>query len=1263
MNALPSAEIKKQEKEKQEIRAEDAKARIMAQAVFDRPVVVEAGAGTGKTSALVARVATWCLGPGWIKKSSSDEGQDSTPEAIAARVMQGVTAMTFTEAAASEMAQRVGQAFSALEKGESLPLGIDADALDKAMSEGMSKGETADLPAVRIERARCLLLAIDRLRACTIHSFCKRLLDEHPLEAGWHPAYQIDAQGLEIERVVREVLEEALKASIQREDSAFLRLADHGIEPQSVEQELLQFVKQRVPAEAFQEAPLSHPRVVHATEALSHALENLGQIAEPHLSGVKAGKAKVVAALIEPTREQLQHLTTAAQASEESWSPDTFFDLRDWLSDNWKALENKLNQWRAGKFSQGESDALGGETDGLREAATDFLIHLDSWASFEPAVLSDLCEVMAEGLSVCHDRLRAQGIASFESLIWGARDLLVQNNEVAGRVRSGIDQLLVDEFQDTNPAQCDLLRAIALTGDVDRRPGLFLVGDPKQSIYSWRQADLAAYDRFIEELSDAGDPRVRLAVNFRSSEDVLEEVARVIRPVMVEEYGLQPAFVPLLPKESASQEAQEPIACGVEYWVPWQWDSGASAPVSQLTQPELDPLEARWLANSMQTLHCEKSVPWCEMGVLTRSNDQGAEVVRALRAAGIPYVIEQDRTFYQRREIIDAAAFVRVVLDPSDNLALLTWLRSSCVGVPDAALIPLWKEAFPKRTRAFLLAEPMESASDQNGRELGSPALSEALAAVDRAVIEMPEDVPGLERMQSWDKGLRFGLLALAQLRRSYLVDSFDDFLEMLPRIFLLQATEGARYPGTHRVANLERFFRELRDLYISLDGNVSQLLRQLRSDLAGGRQAEATRPRAGVSDSVSVMTIHKSKGLEFEAVFLPGLHRQSKGDDKKDSRAEKVSVTGRSESEDQDLQWEWRLLGRSTLGFGEVLRKEKEKSSVERVRLLYVAMTRAKKHLVLSGKWKEEAVPIPPTRARSFLDLVASREADVPDLNLMMIDLQKQGQSRREQADTSWCFPSLSPELNAKSKQDVSNLPSLCIEKELEAARAAESLRQERRAQARKRMLREFAGSPSGLAPTRIERLEKASQTDEKQSRSSWAATVGTAIHAALEAFEFPLDPQEAWARQSDGLANRLQASLPSTQIPEALEAANSLWEGFREGPLFPLFLEAGKSECVRELDVLIPVDSEEENGPVAVYSGSIDLLYKDASGEVVVVDYKTDAVGDAKQVQERAASYLEQGRLYQRAVREALGLEKDPRFELWFLRPGIVWSLDSAL
>ena len=135
-------------------RQRDDEARKLAQREFDRPLVVEAGAGTGKTAVLTSRVVAWVLGPGWERAAQAGETADKT----ARRVLSGVAAITFTEAAAAEMAIRIEGALSGVEEGRSEPW-LDEEALPAE--------------SVRIDRARALREALDHLTVRTIHAWCR----------------------------------------------------------------------------------------------------------------------------------------------------------------------------------------------------------------------------------------------------------------------------------------------------------------------------------------------------------------------------------------------------------------------------------------------------------------------------------------------------------------------------------------------------------------------------------------------------------------------------------------------------------------------------------------------------------------------------------------------------------------------------------------------------------------------------------------------------------------------------------------------------------------------------------------------------------------------------------------------------------------------------------------------------------------------------------------------------------------------------------
>ena len=244
----------------------DAESRYRAQVIFDTPLVLEAGAGTGKTSTLVARVVCWCLGEGWERGEEREreivhrreQSPESVRDRVAADVLSRVSAITFTEAAAAEMAERAGEAFSGLASGELRP-GLMEEALP------------ADLEERRL-RARALLGGLDHLVVRTIHAWCRRLLARHPLESGMHPGFQVDADGRLQAAVVREVVEEATRdAYASTEGSVLLDLAVQGYGPRELEATLLVLLEKGVTPSALAADPFAPERIRMALAELEAA--------------------------------------------------------------------------------------------------------------------------------------------------------------------------------------------------------------------------------------------------------------------------------------------------------------------------------------------------------------------------------------------------------------------------------------------------------------------------------------------------------------------------------------------------------------------------------------------------------------------------------------------------------------------------------------------------------------------------------------------------------------------------------------------------------------------------------------------------------------------------------------------------------------------------------------------------------------------------------------------------------------------------------
>jgi ATP-dependent helicase/nuclease subunit A len=710
-------------------RERDREARHLAQCEFERPLVLEAGAGTGKTTVLVARIVVWCLGEGWEASERALAGRLKDPDRVAARILERIVAITFTDLAAAEMAERIGEVLTAIERGES--------------SQGI---ETELLPAsadARSERARALLAHLDRLCVRTIHAYCRRLLAAHPLEIGLHPSFEIDAEGALRDEVVREVTEAAVvEAYADASSSPLLELAGHGIGPGEVEEALRQLVEASVSPEDLREDALSTERIGALLAETRATLDAFRSVEAGRLAGVKRSKrADEVDAGLRELRARLDTAETTVE---------TLAALGGEVREHWEKNLERLRDWARGKFTQGEAAQLESVEAPFRAASARVRGVLTHLRQLDPERLDLARRALQPLLERARGELRARGAETYGALLEDARELLEKHPEVRERVRAGIDQLLVDEFQDTDAVQCEIVAWLALDGAAESRPGLFVVGDPKQSIYAWRGADLGAYEDFVARVRDAGGDELHLSINFRSVPSILEEVERVVAPVMEEVRRVQPEFQRLVARDdlASSPGFVQGDRHSVEHWISWPRESADSPPAPANASSTAD-LEARALARDIRSLHDEHGTPWSEIGVLFRSRGDLDTYIAALRDEQVPHVVAGDRSYYRRREIIDAAALVRCVLDPNDHLSLLTWLRSAAVGVPDAALLPLWSRGFPAQMSN--LAEPDDASLRAIERDLREVAAG------------LPGDVPGLERIAGWEGCA----LAAARWRRS----------------------------------------------------------------------------------------------------------------------------------------------------------------------------------------------------------------------------------------------------------------------------------------------------------------------------------------------------------------------------------------------------------------------------------------------------------------------------------------------------------------
>jgi ATP-dependent helicase/nuclease subunit A len=1176
----------------------DAWARERAQSEFAAPLLLEAGAGTGKTAVLVARIVAWCVGPGWQKHARAQASDD----AIARKVLSRVVAITFTEAAAAEMATRVAAALRALALGE-LPPGVRDAALPAA--------------ELRAARARALRGALDHLTVRTIHAFCRRLIASYPLEAGVHPSLEVDADGQHAALAAREVLEASLLEAFRAggDSRAFAALAEARIGPADLEAALIELL-----AEGARESDL-------AEEALAErAYAELGESLVAALSALLEADAGCMASA--PARDLGRRALETAR------------ELRDALAEHGlspgsrmlesggeifpEELRGRIAEWARGQFNATTETLAGSRLPAIQRAAAGVAPLLAHLAALDPPALTAARSVLASLLTAARALLRQRGIATYGALLRDARDL-VAKPAVGAALRASLDQLLVDEFQDTDATQCELLAALGL--GAGPHPTLFVVGDPKQSIYGWRSADLEAYHAFKARLQREGGEICELTVSHRSVKPILDEVERVIAPIMQERQGLQAAFQRL--HVSERRRGKPGFSGGgrapVEHWIGTERNAKGEwrAPDAR----ERSEREARAVAADLVRLRREQAVRFGEVGILLRATTELPVVLEALREAGVPFVVERETAFYRRREVIDALAWIRCVVDPHDQLALVTTLRSATVGLPDAGLVAL-------------LSHCPLGLLGRLGRD--REALPRALEGLALAAREAPTGVPGYEPLAGWPASVARFLEDLAALREAFASLPADRFVEALRVRSGIEATEAARRLGAHRVATLDRVFRDLAQWADELHGSPSQLLAALRRSGGDAREQEEGRPSALADDAVRVLTVHKAKGLDFAHVYLLQLHRTDRGNPEP-----KPTHVWRAAGE-------YQLLGLASPGAWRALVHAQQREAQERIRLLYVALTRAKDRLVIS--WcPEKDEPPAPEAVTKLGDLLLSRAGRPTNERVLASDQPSDSGSvlwrhvaRLIQSTAEPPTPQSAAAVGEDEiARDEAALRSARQEAERREARpvqrVASELTHDDEARAERTFLDDEAPEPPSEAPDRERRIARAA---------------GTALHAALEQVDFAAEPGALAALGEREIARALAALEPAEERAAAERRAREIWQRACAGPLLARLRALAPRIVARELPVLLDpaLLALQADAPVGFLSGAIDLLYEDERGALVVADYKTDAVEGEVALSARSAHYAPQGEAYTRALQRALGLAAPPRFELWFLQAGVV-------
>ena len=1095
----------------------DADVRNIIAGNLGETLFVEASAGTGKTSSLVRRVVNLI--------------------ATGSATLDRIAAITFTEAAAAELRDRIRQE-------------LEKTAEDDTRSDG--------------ERERCRkgIGDLDQAAIRTLHAFAASLLHERPLEAGLPPGFETSdeiAAGIRFNEAWDGWLDIALS-----EDSP---LASHlaiaitlGMSLSQLRETALEFHRNyvdlaNVSFQALQDAEGAVPSTTAA-----------GRLADewPEIESLcRFSKLREDDRLYNHVQAKAGALRRLAEA--EAGSPGAYRLLR-------RVLPLRYNR---GRKTDWDIDPSTG--DNACDAIKASLRELDNAVNEEigearRAALLPLLEGLRGFALDYAQRRRAEGRAEFHDLLVWARELLRDNLEVRDHFRRRFSHLLIDEAQDTDPIQTEIAMYLAESvpdGTPDEpRPTaweritpeagkLFVVGDPKQSIYRFRRADAVQMGELRQHMERCGGRTVSLTQNFRSQEGIIAWVNHLFAGWMQDNRNdnagagyAQAEYEAMTASRNGADGQSQP-----QVWALADEESGGA--VSEIRRQEADDIAAllrQMVAQEWPTLDREadespghetyRPVGYSDVCILMPTRTGIRELERGLEGRNIPYRLESASLIFETQEVRDLLNCLRAIDDPANQVATVAALRSPAFGCSDVDLL-----RHHEGGGSFNCLEQPE------GRREGPVA--EGLSALRRYHEERGWSSTGaLIDYFVRERGLMEAAVGHPRMREQW----------RRYRFLVEQARQFAAAGGS-----------SLRAFVEWVEEQISER----------ARVTEAPVPESD-EEAVRVMTVHAAKGLEFPVVILTGINSPPR------NRPGRVVFDRQAGSAEVGIGPSDGRFG--TPGFEDLSNREQLMSEAEHIRLMYVAATRARDHLVVSLRRKADA-----SGRNSAAGRISEYMAESPELwtPVQLQDLPD-AMPTEPGGDYGAGDAAAAPVEHTVAARDrwVAERDALFRELGRPASAAATSLGRKRR----------------------DEEGDKEEQETEEPSRRGRAGTaIGRAVHAVLQAIDLA---------SGDGVDARARAQAVAEGIPSREAEVARLSRVAVESDIVKRAVASGR--LWREVPVAMPMGG-------GSLHGFIDLLFEE-SGGLVVVDYKTDSVS-AADAPEAVQRYRLQGGAYAYAIGQLTG------------------------
>ena len=853
---------------------------------LNRHISVTAGAGSGKTAVLVHRYVKILL------------ETDLHPSQV--------VAITFTRKAAAELKQRIITELEARLQQE--------------------PGNT------KLESIKTGMLSA---QISTIHSFCARILREYPVEARVDAGFR-ELQGILQRLTLRDTIESTLReiGDCPEEDEIRVKLVEllRIFGKTRLERHLNELVNQREAVDRLMCGLYSHTdsEVLdiwheYVQSQLTQSLVNqfpredwlrcLNRVLE-----VATGRnASIVLELVGSISPELAILNIIP----------IFVELAP------------LILTKDGKISKRDFLGLGVEIDTIKEDI-DFLVRAAKHVLSFPSITNDdeLLVHVTRSLLAVYDEVRhtyehyklQTGQLDFDDLQIKVRDLLKQES-IHEQIAQRYPYIMVDEYQDTDQLQYEILDLLAVINENTRKQkpsdskldNLFIVGDEKQSIYGFRGADVRVFDRTRKDIIDYQSRLIEqseLMQDFAWQEETLEasdsekhgelhlpENFRLLRNLVG---FVNLVFEPLMKGRNEFEVKYEPLIQGRTTDHPGDVELLIGSTEQAADEYKLVASRIRHLVGTGETIWTDEGdgekprpIRYGDIAILIRTRTRLPEIESALFNAEIPYKITGGLGFYQRQEIYDIGNYLQFLADPANDVALAGILRAPFFGVSD---VELYEVTQPSSTTSFW--QKVQDYVDWTDQPSASPI--DSAVGILRSHLEICHRIPPSELIRKIvnDTGM-VGVLAVGQNGEQRWAN-YEKLLGI------------AR--GFERLGFTDLFdFLEQLDLLIEEEEGEGQATTQL------------------TAEAVEIMTIHAAKGLEFPVVILPNLDRGFRSD-QEPFIDDLLGIGFRPADPEKNYK-------QSDPGATQLMRERaKNKTEAEEQRLFYVATTRARDRLILSG-------------------------------------------------------------------------------------------------------------------------------------------------------------------------------------------------------------------------------------------------------------------------------------------------------------------------